>query len=443
MPSMKILLGISLLLFTAPPVQDLSAVRQALQTGNLQQAEEALNKALAQHPQNAESHRLMGLLRQRQGRPQDAAAAFRKALEIDPGFTQASLGLSRLLQEQKQSAQAAQVLNQALKQHPGEPRLLYQLGLLAAEAGRLDEALSQLRQIPEGQAPDGYWETVGRLMATRGDFALAEQAYLRMLEQHPSSIRALRALSGLALKQDKKEEAWQYIAQARSQAPHSPEVLYDFAQVSLFHGLRAEAVSAARLLRLMAPENPNYALLLGRTLLNDEAVEARNLFLEYVQSKPDYEGRMLLGMSRYLLGELEAARQDFEAVLQMNQNLTEAVYYLGMVAYKSGQDEEAERRLLQVVQKAPGHGLARLGLGKVYIREGKLEQALVQLLEAARLRESDSEVRFLLSRLYRQTGDLEKAQQEIEAYQKLKKLEEESDRRAAELPFILGEGKNQ
>lgn len=441
---MTSLLGIALLLITATPPQDLSAIRQALEKGQLQQAEDALTQAIAQHPQDAEIQRLLGLLRQQQGRPQDAAAAFGKALGIDPADIQASLDLSRLLQQQKQPAQAAKVLNEAIKQHPAEPRLLYQMGLLAAEAGRLDEALNQLRQIPEDQAPDGYWETIGRLMATRADFARAEQAYLRVLEKHPDSIRALRTLSGLALKQERTEEAWRYIAQARTQAPYSPDVLYDFAQVSLLHGLRAEAVGAARLLRLIAPDRSDYLFLLGRALLNDDAAEARILFEQYVEREPQSdEGRMMLGLARYLLGELDSARQDLEAALRMNPGLAEVHYYLGMVAYKMAQNEEAEQQLFQVIQQTPNHGLARLGLGKIYIRQGKREEALRELLQASRLLESDSEVRFQLSRVYRDMGDLEKAQQELEAYQRLKKREEESNRRAAELPFILGGGKNQ
>lgn len=404
MSPMSGFLTVASLLWLALAAQDLADVRQALERGDLQQAESSLKGWIEQHPQEPEGHRLMGQLRLQQGRLGDAEVAFRRALQADPADIQ----------------------------------VLYQLGILAAEGRRFTDALGYLKQIPESKAPSGYWETVGRLLASQGDFQRAEEAYRRHLQQHPNSIRTLRSLSGLALKQANLEQAWRYIARARSQAPHSPRVLHDFAQVSLAHGLSAEAAAAARLLMLMEPSNPDYGFLLGRTLLNDHTSEALQLFQSFAAQRPEsLEGQMMLGVSHYLLGQFVVARKCFESALGLEPGLSEGLYYLGMVAYKEARDEEAERCLLETLQKVPDHGRARLGLGKVYLRLGKDEEAMQELKQAASLLERDSEVHFQLSRLYRQQGSLELARRELEIYRQLKQEEQQGNQRAAELPFTL------
>jgi len=295
------------------------------------------------------------------------------------------------------------------------------LGTAEAQAGHIDESLKYLEAVRETEATPGYWEILGRTYLSAGKFDQAEQAYLRRLKQEPGSIATLRVLSGIALKRGDSGKAWEYIAQARTAAPNLPEVLYDFAQVSLVNNLVAEAIRAFRLLLIMEPDNPNYLFGLGNALLeNVNFAEAETYFDRFVQLHPqDPTGHLMLGYSRFVTKQYPQARTELETALRLDPNLTEAHYHLGAIALALGEEDKATELFQETLRRNPEHGLARFGLGKLYFVQKKYPEALAAMQKAAETIPSDAELHFNLSRVYAFLNEKEKAKVELELYSKL------------------------
>lgn len=353
--------------------------------------------------------------------------------EVSQGLNEARGAIER-----RDLAAAERILVGLAAQYPKNPEVLLSLGIFYADRRDFRQALQVLTTIPENEAPANYLEVVGRIHVSAGNFAEAERVYLRLLEKDPSSIATLRALSGLALKKGDNATAWAYMARARKEAPNSPEILYEFAQVSLTHSLIAEAVTALRLLLLLEPDKPEYVFTLGSALVRSNAdyLEAPAYFKTYLQLRPDDpRAEMMLGYSLYLANELPPATSHLEKAAQLDPKLTEARYYLGMIAYKEANDSKAEELFRAVLSDSDNHAQAGLALGKLYLRQRKYEQAAAELERSVRLLPADSDAHFQLSRVYAQLGNQDKALKEQELYLKYKKEEEQRAKESGRLPF--------
>jgi tetratricopeptide (TPR) repeat protein len=442
---MSALLAFSLLLICFQGSSSLIDAERALEQGNLVKAEQLAKEILQERPQDPPVLHLIGSLRMRQGRAQEAEALLLRSVEIDSTFLNGYRSLGELFSSQQRWNEAQAILERGLTNLPSNLALFYDLAKVEAQLGNLDASVQYLKAIPEDQAPPDYWETVGRVLVTGGDYAGAEEAYLKVLAKKPGSIQILRTLTGIALKQLKNEQGWQYISEARRLAPHSPGVLFEFGQVSLLHNLIAEASGAARLLLMMEPDKPEYVFFMGNCLLNDDhSVQAAEVFSQYLELKPDdANGYLMLGIARHAMGRYQEALETFRRVQEINPALTDTQYWLGMTQLSLGNDSESEKTLRQVVEQDANHWEAHLALGKLYIRQKKVAEARISLEKAAELKPTDSDIYFQLSRTFRISGDMEAAREAIERYRKLKAEEQRRRIEANEMPFTLGKAKTQ
>src|SRR5579859_1415635 len=80
------------------------------------------------------------------GRIIEAEAKYRKALEIDPQDADALNNLGVILRRKAQPGLAIDFLRRAASVRPNDPRIRSNLALALQEAGRLNEAIVELRQ---------------------------------------------------------------------------------------------------------------------------------------------------------------------------------------------------------------------------------------------------------------------------------------------------------
>ncbi|RPJ62028.1 MAG: tetratricopeptide repeat protein [Acidobacteria bacterium] len=415
-----LILGLVLLQPGTTPAR-LKEASDALAANDIRKAELILEKTIKADPKSAEAYHLLGAIRLTERRFPEAESHLQKALELNPKLIAGYIALADLRIDQNRRDDAAAILKKALQIDPKDPRLLMRLGTAEAEAGRIAESLKYLEAVPEAEATPGYWEILGRTYVSTGRFDQAEQAYLRLLKQEPGSIATLRVLSGIALKRGDSPKAWEYIAQARTAAPNLPEVLYDFAQVSLVNNLVAEAIRAFRLLLIMDPDNPNYLFGLGNALLeNVNFAEAEIYFAKFVKLRPeDPTGHLMLGYSLFVKKQYPEAQSQLETALQLDPNLTEAYYHLGAIAAALNEDEKAVSLFQETLRKNPNHGLAHFGIGKVHFGQKKYPEAMAAMQKAAESIPSDPELHFHMSRVYAFLNQKDKAKAEVELYSKL------------------------
>ena len=89
-------------------------------------------------------------------------------------------------------------------------------------------------------------------------------------------------------------------------------------------------------------------------------------------------------------GSLDAARKDFEKVLELAPGNAPTMINLGLIAYREKRFADAEKVLKEVVRAHPEAGPAWLVLGVVYFDQEKLDEALAALAQAVLLAPKDA-----------------------------------------------------
>lgn len=412
-----------------------------IEAGEWAQAERALRALLRSHPGHAGALHLLGIATLKQERPEEAELWFRKAIAAQPSFIAPYLNLGRLLRERGDGAATIRVLRQGLARAPQDAALRRELAAALADQGNFPEAIRTLQAIPPTQRFEGYWEMLGRLQISQGDFTQAEESLRRALDGKPDSVNLLRQLAGVALKRGERGRAWQYMARAARLAPNSPDLLYEYGQVSLQNGLAREAVVALRRALLMEPDRPELLLALGNALLETpDYYEALPHFERYVALRPeDPQGRLALGWSLFLKKSFPEARRQFEEVLRLDPNQADAYVHLGMIAYESGDNAEALEMLTRALKHAPEHPKAHYGLGLVYSRERRYQEARSELETAAGLDPDEPKIYYQLSQVYARLGDAGRARQALERYREAQKKSEERIKLSQQLPSLTVE----
>jgi predicted Zn-dependent protease len=251
-------------------------------------------------------------------------------------------------------------------------------------------------------------------------------------------VKTLQTLSAIALKRGAKNEAWEYIAQARKLAPNSAQVVFAFAGVSLENYLVSEAIMALRLLLLREPDNPEYLLMLGNCVLESatEFSKAVDYFRRYVELRPDDAlGHMMLGYGHYVNRDYDKAGAELRRTLEIQPDFLEAEYYLAMIDYHGNRDEAAVERLEALLKRRPDHHKAHTTLGKIFLRQRRFGEAVEHLQRAVELTGGTSDLHFNLSRTFTQLGDRAEAERQLALYQRFKVEEEKREQEGRRLRF--------
>ena len=143
------------------------AVSQLYQD-KLEQAEEALQRAMAQNSRHFEAWYWLGRLQARAGKPAEAARTFGRALELRPDDRETLVFQAMTLGESGDLQAARRILSEVNAAWPEDAEVMYQLGVLAASQGKLDNALLWFERAlsVDGKFGQAYLQR-GKLLAQR------------------------------------------------------------------------------------------------------------------------------------------------------------------------------------------------------------------------------------------------------------------------------------
>ncbi len=164
-----------------PPLVNASIAYNML--GKNDRAEQSLRKALQLDPNSAAASLNLGLLLGEQGRTDEAETAFRATLKSDPNCAVAAYNLGVLLAKDR-IAEAVQWCRKASALLPGEPRYAYTLAFHLRQQGKVDDAVSVLREL--SQRHSAYIDAhllLGDVYESQGKNAEALTVYRRALTQ--------------------------------------------------------------------------------------------------------------------------------------------------------------------------------------------------------------------------------------------------------------------
>lgn len=330
------------------------------------------------------------------GRDEEALEAYRTALEALPKDSALRLGYARMLVDMERLPAAREQFRLLGKQLPDNADVAYAEGLLAMQAGdldqaekhfkrllklgqRIDEAAYALGQIAETrnrpeealqwyrQVSDGssYMDAMVRsaVLINRQQGLAAARAYLRGIELQTSQQELRLRLVEAELLRDagQREEAQQVYDEALQQFPDNIELLYARA-------MNAEGLGRLDLLERdlnailkQEPDNVQALNALGYTLADrtNRYREAYDLVRRAYEQRPDDPAIIdSMGWVYFRLGRLEEAEQYLRRALDKHFD-AEIAAHLGEVLWVRGRQDEARRIWQDALQRAPDHTLLK------------------------------------------------------------------------------------
>jgi tetratricopeptide (TPR) repeat protein len=157
-----------------------------------------------------------------------ALAAFTQAVQLDANNAQARYNRGRVLLDLQRSAEAKPELEAATRLDPTLADAWYLLGLIARQAGDIDQAVSAFQKSLESK-PDNP-ETLymlGQELQRKGDLQGARQMWEKAIEIRPQYSQAIYSLSRLLAKTDPEQASK---LQARFEKLQSDQHIMDRAQ---------------------------------------------------------------------------------------------------------------------------------------------------------------------------------------------------------------------
>lgn len=235
----------------------LDAAVAAHKAGRIDEAEAGYLRVLADRPEFAEAHFLLGLVYLQKDRLPDAERSLRRAIEIDPADARYHNNLGKALLALARQDEALAAFEAALERAPEFDNALAGRGAALMALDRHAEAEQDFRAILAGQP--GHADArvnLGVLLITQSRNAEAAELLRAGLEHHPDDPRLLANLANVLEKLNDLDAAEQAAARALQLAPQLTEAQFSLARIDHRRGLleRARERLDALLAKLLRDE---------------------------------------------------------------------------------------------------------------------------------------------------------------------------------------------
>ncbi|OHB65217.1 MAG: hypothetical protein A2Y76_06075 [Planctomycetes bacterium RBG_13_60_9] len=199
-----------------------------LQKGRLKEAIQQYQAALQLNPGDPKTYNNLGNAYAAVEQLGQAGSSYRRAIEFDPNFVDAYRNLALLLTRQAQYGQALSQLNRVLKIDGKNPQVYNQLGDLYVRIDQYDKGLQQFRQAlslkpDSAEAYYGMGICYGKLGRSPDDI----QAYAQALVLKPNMLGALIDLGTAYFNRENYDLAIQYYSQAAAVKPDDALILFN------------------------------------------------------------------------------------------------------------------------------------------------------------------------------------------------------------------------
>lgn len=171
-----------------PSPNELQAVHQLVQSGQLKLAEIQALALIARYPKSLPVLNLLGMSQQGQGKLREAAASFRKMLALDERIAEIHFNLGAINTQLNDLKAAAACYRKTLQLKPELTVAHFNLGALLQQQGQWRDAAKHYQQAV-AQQPGFYqaWANLGTVLQLHGDLAGAEDCYRKALALNPDA----------------------------------------------------------------------------------------------------------------------------------------------------------------------------------------------------------------------------------------------------------------
>jgi tetratricopeptide (TPR) repeat protein len=324
------------------------------------------------------------LVSQRQ--PDEALKVLEKVATDPKNYVTARTRMATITHAAGRPGEAHEIVGEILRRYPLEPRALAVEAQLFLAERRLDNALTKAKEAIERNpnGAEGHF-VMARVYLAREQLEPARQSLREVLRLDPTRLEAMIELSRLHARRDELDTAVQTMKSALRIYPYSVPA-------------RAALVQAL----LKRPEDRLRAF---------EEVQA---LVRHYPSSP--EARATLGSYYVAVGDMAAARREFERTLTIDPAYHDALAQLVALDVNAGRQREAYTRLRDAYDKQPTEPAILLLTAKVAWSQGQLPETEFMLRRLIGVDASNLEAYELLGRLYISVRQLPAA---TKAFQKI------------------------
>lgn len=327
------------------------------------------------------------------GQYADARADFEQLAKLEPDVAEVHATLAVIYFKLREYELAVREVSTAQRLKPSLPKLDSLLSLSLSELGRFSEALPRLEK--------GFKQT-------------ADPEVKRMC-----GLQLLRAYTGLSRDADAVETA----LELNKLYPDDPEILYhtgriygNFAYI-VMEKLHDKAPGSVWMLQAQGEANESQKAY-------DAAIAAFHHVLELDPRRPGIHYRLgRIFLTRFREGQKpedrDAAVREFTAELELDRGNGNAGYELANIQAELGNLEAARQQFEQVLERFPDFEEALVGLGGICLESQKPEQAVAPLQRATQLRPDDEVAWYRLAQAERATGNREAQEKALAAFRKV------------------------
>ncbi|HZQ45436.1 MAG TPA: tetratricopeptide repeat protein, partial [Verrucomicrobiae bacterium] len=351
--------------------------------GNLDDAVNVYRQLGELFPKSPEAPLLMGLVLAQQGNVGEARKAFSRAQEVAPNYLAALEQLVDLDLKEKQYATALHRVEQQLEKDPKEPEPPLLEAKIFLAQGMTNQAEAVLLKAVHAQ-PEfrGTYLMLAQLYVASNQHEKALTDLDQVLAKNSNDITAIMLKGMIHNEMKDYDKARNTYEKLLAINPNFSPALNNLAYLySERFGQFDKALAMARHARELRPYDPATADTLGWILYQKHQYpQALSLLQESADKLPaNSEIQFHLGMTHYMMGEEEAARNSLQRALQAGRDFPgkdeagRSLSWLTMDVRTAGPDERA--KLESRVARQPDDPIASLRLGAIYERDEAADKA--------------------------------------------------------------------
>jgi len=439
----------------APPTQ--STPQQVLQTAEADYekedyigAEKLLRGLLERFPRNYAANELMGLVLTARGQDADATPFFRTAANENPSSVEARANLAANLAQTDQNGLAEQEFSKALRLDPKNYDLNHNFGEFYAKLGQVTKAIPYLQEaqkINPTSYSNGYDLAVSEVQA--GMLQEAENQIRELIKLHNTA--ELHSLLGSVYEGKSDFIAAANELQQAAQMDPTEDNIFEWGAELIRHRTMQPARQVFEEGVNKYPGSWRLQTGLGVTLYllgyNDLAVQAfcRATDINPEDSRPYFFLAKILAASP---AQAEQVSARFERYVQVQPRDPWARYYYALSLWRSARKETAATNLTKVesllrsaLELKPDFAEAHLQLGILQSEQENYSEAVRQYQRAIELAPSLADAHYRLGQALVHMGDKERGSAELKISTELhsRELAEDDEKGRRILEFIYKE----
>jgi tetratricopeptide (TPR) repeat protein len=384
----------------------------------MREAVEQAQAALKADPNNVDAHRLLARIYVRElgdlsaGEVQKetlekAIAQFQEILKIQPDDVYSGLWLARLYRFENKHTEAETVLRGLLARDASNGPALEQLSQLLMDEGRSQEAVKLLSDTAgESSSPEVY-DLLGDAYSQAKDYAKAEDAYRKAVEEDPDDPGHLHGLAQALMAEDKYAEALEQFKRLTEIEPGTSDNFLRMAQLYRRLGKFDQAEASLLRAKQLAPGSLevlyNEALLYEDQGRYDDAVKVLSDAIAGIRSQSS--------SARNPGGAAAGSDAENPAGTEASPNALAILYEQLGHAYREEEDYSAAIQTYQEMGKlgADAQKHAEMLLIDTYRESRDLDHAIAETKKVLEAAPNDPGLTVTLAMLYGEKSDAEAA----------------------------------